>query len=149
MSCCLHSECLLTGWIKGSGRLLPLLILARAKSWSAARGHQRQSLRCFSGLLCLVPSSALQPGVQCAWWCVMQLLVLVLGSRTSNPHLLLAQAQAQAALGIQKTGNLPEDFHEECSFHNDGRLWEDPLAFPSETSRQKLDLEQQLPKFRA
>ena len=38
----------------------------------------------------------------------MQLLVLVLGSRTSNPHLLLAQAQAQAAPGSQKTGNIPE-----------------------------------------
>ena len=134
MSCCLHSEWLLTGWIKGSGRLLPLLILARAKSWSAARGHQRQSLRCFSGLLCLVPSSALQPGVQCAWWCVMQLLVLVLGSRTSNPHLLLAQAQAQAAQGIQKTGNHPEDFHVGCSLP---QLWVDPLAFLSQTHERR------------
>ena len=50
----------------------------------------------------------------------MQLLVLVLGSRTSNPHLLLAQAQAQAAQGIQKTGNHPEDFHEGCSLP---QLW--------------------------
>ena len=56
----------------------------------------------------------------------MQLLVLVLGSRTSNPHLLLAQAQAQAAQGIQKTGNHPEDFHEGCSLP---QLWVDPLTF--------------------
>ena len=64
----------------------------------------------------------------------MQLLVLVLGSRTSNPHLLLAQAQAQAAQGIQKTGNHPEDFHEDCSLP---QLCVDSLAFLSQTHERR------------
>ena len=50
----------------------------------------------------------------------MQLLVLVLGSRTSNPHLLLAQAQAQAAQGIQKTGNILKTSMKVVPFHNYG-----------------------------
>ena len=80
LSCCLHSEWLLTGWIKGSGRLLPLLILARAKSWSAARGHQSQSLRCFSGLPCTL--------VCAPTWCTWCMVVChaALGAGAGVPH---------------------------------------------------------------
>ena len=107
LSCCLHSEWLLTAWIKGSGRLLALLTAAAGTSQELERGplapEEHQSY--FSGaswyviVLHWCNKVELYGGV----WCT---LVLVLGSRTSKPHLLLAQAQAQAALaGIQKTGN--------------------------------------------
>ena len=107
LSCCLHSECLLTGWIKGSGRLPVLQPACRGTSQELERGGagHRRSTRAASlvyGDTSLWRRMKLHGGV----WCT---LVLVLGSRTSNPHLLLAQAQAQAAPGIHKTGNNPEN----------------------------------------
>ena len=109
LSCCLHSEWLLTAWIKGSGRLLALLTAAAGTSQELERGplapEEHQSY--FSGALwCMLLLHLLLQVQHGGVWCT---LVLVLGSRTSKPHLLLAQAQAQAALaGIQKTGNNSE-----------------------------------------
>ena len=65
LSCCLHSEWLLTAWIKGSGRLLALLTAAAGTSQELERGplapEEHQSY--FSG----------------ASWYVMVLLHLLLG----------------------------------------------------------------------
>ena len=98
MSCCLHSECLLTGWIKGSG---PLAVLgAPGTSQELERGPSRapeeEHQSYFSGAAwsCMVLYGAQWCLVHGGVWCT-----LVLGSRTSNLHLLPAQAQAQAAPG--------------------------------------------------
>ena len=66
------------------------------------------------------------------FWCRMKLhggvwCTLVLGSRTSNPHLLLAQAQAQAAPGSQKTGNNPESQRRVLLKSQKPFQWEEPV----------------------